>query len=284
MNRPDDHNIRPILYFYPVEAPGFLPVLFEKTLTMPIKITLKRKFYKRCHNLRIIGSILIASLFVLAGNVSTAQVSQISVHKKSQVLKDGKKQTVLADCYYSAEEGTFVAHYLEPMEFVKITNRQGEMKIYFPKTNKVNVQQDFYFSSENELLHYFVNNRIDDLGLRKEGFRMSDSRYDENYLVTTWLPPDGMKVISKVELVFENMIPIYAAYFGKDGKIIRKIYYSDYYKDHRLLLPKRITEITFTSEKDSTIKRTIFSDIRQNGAVDNDYMNFKIPDDAQIAQ
>jgi len=239
---------------------------------------------KKNHILQNTRWIVIALLLFLAVHPSSGQVNQISVHKKSQVLKDGKKQTVLADCYYSAEQGTFVAHYLEPMEFVKITNRKGEMKIYFPKTNKVSVQQNFYFSSENELLHYFVNNRIDDLGLRKEGFRMSDSRYDENYLVTTWAPPEGMKVISKVELVFENMIPIYASYFGKDGKIIRKIYYSDYYKDHRLLLPKRITEISYTSEKDSTIKRTIFSDIRQNGAVDDDYMNFKIPDDAQITQ
>ena len=239
---------------------------------------------KNNHILQNTRWIVIALFLFLAVHSSSGQVNQISVHKKSQVLKDGKKQTVLADCYYSAEQGTFVAHYLEPMEFVKITNRKGEMKIYFPKTNKVSVQQDFYFSSENELLHYFVNNRLDDLGLRKEGFRMSDSRYDENYLVTTWAPPEGMKVISKVELVFENMIPIYASYFGKDGKIIRKIYYSDYYKDHRLLLPKRITEITYTSEKDSTIKRTIFSDIRQNGSVDADYMNFKIPDDAQITQ
>jgi antitoxin component YwqK of YwqJK toxin-antitoxin module len=248
------------------------------------RVTNKTKRFIKYRALKNTCWTLMGLLFLLAVNPSAGQVSEISVHKKSQVLKDGKKQTVLADCYYSAEEGTFVAHYLEPMEFVKITNRKGEMKIYFPKTNKVSVQQDFYFSSENELLHYFVNNRIDDLGLRKEGFQMSDSRYDENYLVTTWSPPQDMKVISKVELVFENMIPIYAAYFGKDGKILRKIYYSDYYKDNRLLLPKRITEITFTSEEDSTIKRTLFSDIRQNGAVDKEYMNFKIPDDAQITQ
>ena len=211
-----------------------------------------------------------------------AQIQQISVHKKTQVLKDGKKQTIEANCYYSAEKGTFVSHYLHPKEFIKFTNRQGELKIYFPEDNRVSIQQDFYFSSENELLHYFVNNLIDDLGLKKEGFRMSDSRYDGGYLVTTWSPPSDMKVVSKVEIVFEDMIPIYSAYFGKDNHIIRKIYYSDYYQDNRLILPRRITEITYVAENDSTIRRTLYSDIRQDGAVNTKYLDYKIPDNAKI--
>jgi len=223
-------------------------------------------------------------LFSAIWQNSFAQVKKISVHKKTQVLKDGKKQTIEANCYYSAENGIFVAHYLSPKEFIKITNRKGELKIYFPETNKVTTKQDFYFSSENELLHYFVNNLIDDLGLKKEGFTMSDSRYDDGYLVTTWTAPSDMKAVEKVEIVFEDMIPIYAAYFSRENEVMRKIYYSDYYQRNRLLLPRRITEITYTAKNDSTIKRTIYSNIKQNGAVNEKYLDYEIPEDAQITK
>ena len=216
--------------------------------------------------------------------ISPAQVQKISVHKKSQILKAGKKQTAHADIYYAPESGTFVSHYFEPKEFVKITNRKGEMKIYFPEQNKVSIKQDYYFSSENELLYYFVNNFTEDLGLKKEGFEMTDTHYDEQYLVTTWTSPASMKLVEKVEIVFENMVPIYSAYYSTKNEIIRKIYYSDYYRGFSFMLPKKITEITYTSENDSTIKRTIFSNIRQNDEVDPYYLNFEIPEDAKIAK
>ncbi len=222
------------------------------------------------------------AFFLLAANYPVyAQGQKISVKKKSQILKDGQKQTILSKCYYSQTEGTVVNHYIEPEEFIKITNRKGELKVYFPEENKVSITQDFYFSSENELLYYFVNNYTEDLGLRKEGFKMTDSEHDGQYLVTVWKPEEDMKVIEKVEIVFENTIPIYSAYYNKNNKIIRKIYYSDYYKGTNFVLPKKITEITYTSPTDSTIKRTIFSDIKKNHEVDPYYLNFKIPEDAK---
>ncbi len=230
------------------------------------------------------GYALLIVFFPAFINFSPGQVQKVSVHKKSQILKENQKQTAHADCYYSTDEGTFVTHYTEPQEFIKITNRKGEMKIYFPGKNKVNIKQDFYFSSQNELLYYFVNNLTEDLGLKKEGFTLSDTKYDEGYMVTTWSSPPSIKLISKVEIVFENMLPIYSAYYNNKNEIIRKIYYSDYFRGQRFMLPKKITEITYRSQNDSIIKRTIFSDIRQNEDVDPYYLNFKIPDDAKIAR
>lgn len=227
--------------------------------------------------------VFLAFFFIAANYPANAQGQKISVRKKSQILKDGQKQTIISNCYYSQAKGTVVNHYLEPEEFIKITNRKGELKIYFPEDNKVSLTQDFYFSSENELIYYFVNNYTEDLGLRKEGFKMTESEHDEQYLVTTWKPEEEMKIIEKVEIVFENTIPIYSAYYNKNNKIIRKIYYSNYYKETNFVLPQKITEITYTSPTDSTIKRTIFSDIKKNHEVDPYYLNFKIPEDAEIS-
>ena len=80
------------------------------------------------------------------------------------------------------------------------------------------------------------------------------------------------------------MIPIYSSYHDNNNKVIRKIYYSNYYKSESFILPKKITEITFTSKTDSTIKRTIYSDIKEDDKVNTHYLNYEIPEDAKITE
>jgi len=234
--------------------------------------------------MKAINPFLIIICIFACINSSYGQVEKISVHKKTQVLKDDKKQSVVADCYYSSDDGEFVVHYTEPREFIKKTNKKGELKIYFPKKNKVTIKQDFYFSSKNELLHYFVNNLIDDLGLKKQGFTLANTEYDEGYMITTWNSPENINKISSVKIVFENMIPIFSSYQDNEGKIIRKIYYSNYYKGNNFILPRKVTEITFISKTDSTIKRTIYSDIKENEKVNSYYLDYDIPEDATITK
>jgi len=235
------------------------------------------------HNLfrisRILLSILIASS---CSSVFSQNLDNVSVHLKMQALQKGEKLTIDADYYYNPDKGILVTHHLFPTEFVKITNRKGEMKLYFPQKNELSISQDSHFSSTNELLYYFVNNLIDDLGLQKEGFTLSDSRYEDDYLISTWSAPETLPLISKVEIVFENMMPIYSAYYTDDESIIKKIYYSDYYIGTEFMLPQKITEINFNSQNDSTIRRMIYSDIKINNEDDDYFLNYKIPEDAKV--
>lgn len=201
---------------------------------------------------------------------------------KSQSLVKGKKIELEANSYYSNESGVFVTHYYYPEEFIKITNRNGEMKVYFPETKEVSLQQNYFFSSENELLHFFVNNLTEDLGLRNAGFTLMDSRYDGPYLVTSWAAPPEIPGILIIDIVYEDMRPIYSEYLNKDGKTIKKIYYSDYYYGSSFVLPRNITEIDFPSKNDSIVKRILYSNILLNKEVSSEYLNFTIPADAKI--
>ncbi|MCF8307976.1 MAG: hypothetical protein K9I68_03110 [Bacteroidales bacterium] len=219
-------------------------------------------------------------LFVFSLPVLPQSVQRVSVQMKSQVLKEGKKYTQKADCYYSPAKGIYVTHYYQPKEFIKKTNRKGEMMIYFPEENEVSIKQDFYFSSENELLHYFINNLTEDLGLRKEGFKRVNTEYEGEHMVTIWEPPAKMELITKVELVFKDMMPVFSAYINSDRDTLRKIYYSDYYESTEFMLPTRVTEISYR-EQDSIVKRTIYSDIKVNDKVTPYYLNYEIPDDAK---
>jgi len=212
--------------------------------------------------------------------LSAQNINRISVHMKSEALKEGKKFEHEADIYYSPQNGKYVSHHYQPKEFIKITNRTGEMKLYFPEENTVSTQQNSLFSSENEMLHYFVNNLTEDLGLRKEGFRLHETKNEEPYEIMIWKAPPTLKMVDEVKIVFKDMMPVFSSYKDGAGNTIRKIYYTGYQHFSQFILPQRITEITYTSAQDSTIRRTHYKDIKMNEDVNPYYLEFKIPEDA----
>lgn len=217
------------------------------------------------------------SLFCQAGD-------RVSVTQEIQVLSKGAKSIFKCDIYYNKEKDAIVTHHYYPAEFIKMSNRLGESKIYFPSTNSVTIQQSESLSTTNELLYYFVNNRISDLGLAKEGFKLVKTSHEEDMLVTMWQAPQTLKIINQIKIVFKEMLPIYAEYISTTGQIMKKIYYSRYTDFKTFMLPMRITEISFENKNDSTIKRSVFSNVRTSDFPDNNYFDFKIPDNAKISK
>lgn len=76
------------------------------------------------------------------------------------------------------------------------------------------------------------------------------------------------------------MVPIYSEYRDIKDKVIKKTYYYEYYLGSFFSLPQKITEISYTSENDSVIKRTSISNIKLGSAVDERKFKFDIPADA----
>ena len=101
-------------------------------------------------------------------------------------------------------------------------------------------------------------------------------------MVTTWQAPVSLKVINQIKIVFKEMLPVYAEYLGMDGSIRKKIYYSRYADFKTFTMPLRITEISFDSKTDSTIGLSVFSNVHTTDFPEDNYFNFKIPDDAKI--
>ena len=227
---------------------------------------------------------LIIAVFLSSPNLLSQQKTCISVSQETQSLSLGAKSIFRCDIYYNIEKNEIVTHHTYPAEFIKISNKLGETKIYFPAKNTVSVQQDNSLSSTNELLYYFLNNRVTDLGLQKEGFRMTGTTREDDLVVTLWEAPVPNKALRDVKVVFKDMLPIYAEYRGMDNTIRKKIYYSGYRDFTYFSLPMRITEISFESRKDSTIRRSVFSNIRFYDSADSGYFNYKIPENARLVK
>lgn len=220
-------------------------------------------------------------VLLISYSLSAQSVSKISVHRESQALIKGKKIIEQADCFYSAESLKLVVHSTKPKEYIKSVTSKGEVSIYFPDENKLMMQQNSFLSSTKEELYIYVNNMYDDLGLRNEGFTLTETRYEDEYMIVYWAPPASHKdKIQKVEIVYEKMMPIYSAMYNFNGIIYKKTYYSDYHVNNNLIIPKRITDITYTSKTDSILRRVLYSDIKINQQVDETYLNFKVPQNA----
>jgi hypothetical protein len=211
-------------------------------------------------------------------------MDRVSVSQETRVLSKGSKSIFKCDIYYNKEKDVVVTHHYYPAEFVKTSNRFGELKIYFPGTNTVSVQQGEALSTTNELLYYFVNNKMSDLGLSKQGFKLVKTSREEGMMVTLWQAPASLKVINQIKIVFKDMVPVYAEYLTQKVEIMKKIYYSNYSDFKTFSLPLRITEINFDNKTDSTIRLSIFSNVHTSDFPDDTYFNFKIPDDARISK
>ncbi|MFH2141741.1 MAG: hypothetical protein ABIJ97_04920 [Bacteroidota bacterium] len=201
---------------------------------------------------------------------------------ETKSLTKGKLLKFQSEVYYLYKEGKMITRYTYPKEYFYISNKLGEAKIYFPDKNEVYVKTDKLFTTENNVLYIFLNNKTQDMGLMDLKFKVKETRFDEGLSVTTWIPPvELLSRISKVELVHENYQPIYSAYY-KDEKIVQKIYYYDYMILNQFSLPQNITQIDYFANGDSTINKITISDLKSGLKANSQYFDFIIPEDAKI--
>jgi hypothetical protein len=206
---------------------------------------------------------------------------KLSFHFEVKRLHQGKVITVVADVFFRSTEGIMIIHYLQPSDYFFTTNSKGEVKIYYPQQNEVVVQQNQMLSSENDVLYSFLSNQHADMGLKSAGYILTSSRTENFQLISTWTPPiNQSQQISKIELVHENYLPIYTALFGPNGKIIKKTFYSNYYKDTQSPFPTRIVEIDYLPKGDSILSKKVYSNINKD--INSPCFNFEVPANAKF--
>src|ERR1700741_547558 len=184
-------------------------------------------------------------------------LTKVSLDMVSKVLEKGKVLTVKAQVFYKIAGGIMVTHFVQPFENITIANAKGEMKVYDPKDNTLLQMQGFDFSSENSLFYNFFSGKTQDMGLKAGGFQLNSTKIDEGAVVTTWGPMENMQTpVEKIEMVHENYLPIYMAFYVKN-KIVQKTYYSNYQKVAEFNLPLNITEFSYGEKGDSTVERRL---------------------------
>jgi outer membrane lipoprotein-sorting protein len=223
---------------------------------------------------------LICSSFIPQGSVEVISMDMIS-----KTLNKGKSVTLNGEVFYRKTGGLMVTHFVKPFESITISNSNGEVKVYDPVNNTILQTQGYDLSSNNSFFYFFMSGKTQDMGLSKAGFKLGTTKIEDKMVITNWTPPQQMmSELSKAELVHEKTQPIFMAFYSAKGKIMEKIYYTNYQKVGDIMLPFNITEFQYDGKGDSTIIRRLYSNPKINMQVNNTYLNYKIPANAKPIQ
>ncbi len=214
---------------------------------------------------------LFPALLLLASLPLCAQ-RKVSADVEVKTVAKGKVSTVTKSVYCT-RNGRLVTLFRSPLSYYAVTNTKGEFQLYNPSTNEVLTQIDGGMSSNTELVMLFMNGHIDDLGLGSFGYKPTSTSRDGEYLKKRFTPSDPQR--PSVEIVYENYFPIYCEYIAPDGKISGRKYLSAYNNFGRLVLPLRITDISYGKDRDSTVVRTIYSSVQIDD--DSPEFDFTVP-------
>ncbi len=235
----------------------------------------------RSHLIFFAGVIL---LLFLCGFVLFSP-ERIMLRMESRQLQGGKVATVEAQLFYEAYDGKLITKFDKPDGQVMVTNRHGELTIYDEEENTVYRTQSVEYSSENNLVYYFLSGRTQDLGLREMGFSNRRTDFEDGLMITRWEPPSSLNhLFSYIELVHDDYMPVYAGYYDAGGKLVKKVYYDDYEIFSDLILPRSITEFNYLATGDSIVSRVRLSDVRMNRQAESSWFDFNVPDDARIIE
>ena len=221
--------------------------------------------------------LLIPSLVIIS--LTAAAQRRVAADVEVKTLYGGKVTTVNSKVFCSSS-GHMVQVFDSPDTYYTITNPNGEFKLYFPSTNEVYSERMEDYSDRDDLLYLFLSGRSDDMGLGLYGYKLSSTSKEEGGLLKrTYLPMGPGKGVSKVELVMENYLPIYLAYYDSSGAVVSRTYLSSYSRFSNLMLPLRVTSVQYTAKKDSSLVRTVYSNVRTDGS--DPMFDFKVPADAK---
>lgn len=221
-------------------------------------------------------SLLISTLMIISA--SAAAQTRVAADVEEKTVMDDKVVTRTSEVYCTSD-GRLVQLFGGATTYYVLSNLTGEFKAYFPKSNEVFSDRKDDYSTKDNLLYLFLSGHSDDLGLSSYGYRLASSTTEDGLLKRTYLPTKkAAKGVAKIELVLENYLPIYIGYYDRTGHLVSKSYFSSYKEFPRISLPQRVTAISYTSGKDSTIVRTLYSNIRFDS--NEPMFDFRIPDDA----
>lgn len=227
--------------------------------------------------LKIRSYISILAFALLSCFPAAAQRKASADIEVKQVYK-GKVMTITKSVYCE-NNGRLVVVFHTPKQYYMLTNSIGETKVYTPSTNEVVVDNTGAMTSASELLFTFMGGHSADLNLPSEGYNLASTKRDGEHILKRFKSLKDTAV-PEVEVAYKDYLPVYAAFLNNAGEPVRKIYYAHYQQQSRLVMPTRITEISYGSKKDSTVTRLVYSNVKVD--VDSPLFGYTVPADAKV--
>ncbi|MFO8053581.1 MAG: hypothetical protein R6U19_00265 [Bacteroidales bacterium] len=223
-----------------------------------------------------IAFMLLTTVFI------SSSPKKIMMEQKIETLREGKVFSQEATIFYAHDAGRMVVKYRSPGNHVIIMNNKGELKIYNPQKNQVFLENSLVYSTDLNMLYFFMAGKIYNMGLREMGFQLNDTWYEDGLMISSFYPVSEGSEFGKIELAHEDEQPVFAGYYNRDMELLRKIYYYDYQRYEDMLLPLKSVEYDYLPDGDSIITRKTNSNVKIGAEANSKYFDFKVPEDAKV--
>lgn len=220
---------------------------------------------------------LLALVAILSPLSSPAQ-QRLSVDVKTVQVAQGKKVTTEGSIYLQPD-GRMTNVQQRPKYTITLTNSLGEMRIYDPKSNTVVAINDQEMASSKNTIAMFASGAYADMALSQYGYTQSGIRNEEGLLIKTFIPK-GTSTVAKVEIVFQQHLPICMLYYNAKEECMRKVYFS-HYEYGRIPMPMRVTEVEYTPKRDSLVRLSTYSNLLFGEDATSEMFEWQIPADAK---
>ena len=225
---------------------------------------------------------LLICAFALFINAAPATINRLSATVTTRQVQQGKSVTIRGEVFYQ-RNGDMLTHFTFPREVIILANKLGETSLYDPSRNSVMYYQNKAFSTQTSQLAFFLNGTTSDMGLIQLGYVQAKTSNTGKLLVTEWQlkTPDKKAAVQRVKIVYSGANPIYMHYTDGGGTVIRKVFFYGYQFIDNRPFPATTTEIVY-QDRDSTVSKTAYTDIRLNTVANSPYFEYKIPANAKI--
>lgn len=221
------------------------------------------------------------AVFLLCAFAPAQHFERISMNMLAKKKVDGRLVATQGEVFYKSD-GKMVTHIVSPMELIMVNNSKGDVLVYNPKSNEVSMQFNYQFSSETSTLYYFLQSKDNDLGLKSAGFIRNSSKYENNLLITRWIPPlQVAKYFAFAELVYSKGTPVFLKFTDAKDKPIKKVYFYNFRSVGAAQFPESVVQISY-HEKDSIVEKISYSNIQLNQQAQSPYFDYSIPPNARI--
>ena len=230
----------------------------------------------------LISSLGLLLILILFSSFNDMNFEKIAIKMVSKSAKNGFTTKIEGEIYYSSN-GKMITYFSYPASYITIANDKGEFLFYDQENNTVFQSRNDALSSETSFFYFFLNNKKTDLGLSDMGFHISNTTFEDGLIVTEWTPPIQIaSQLGAIKIVHDRNDPIFVSYKDSKGMIIKKVYYYDYINMSGIAIPTSVTQIDYHSPIDSIITKISYSNVRLDNEVDDNLLNYEIPESAKI--
>lgn len=210
-------------------------------------------------------------------------IDTISFKLEKRSLNKGRLTVTVSESYFRLHKDTVIKNFIKPEGRLDIISKNGEVATYDKTKNEAYFEQYPGYNTENNIILFFLSTLFNDLNDKDSEFK--ENANNDRILTKKIKPGFSEHLFNHVNVNYKNQLPFYAEFYDTDENLFLKIYFTDYKFFSEVSIPGTIREFVYINKNDSIINLVNLTDIQINESPgDDNYFDFKIPEDARILE